>query len=227
MADGQSASRLEQDLWWKVGRYSVGTAFRIAFRLRWYGLDRLPASGSALVVSNHISVLDSIAIGIAVSDRERIIRFLAAAEVFRIPVIGSGMRRIRQIPLRRGKGDWGALGVAAGVIRTGGLAGIFPEGRVSDDGEVQVGRKGAARLALAAGVPVVPVAIWGTQVRWPQTGLTLRRPIRPNVAVIVGEPIITSGDPRDPPAVRDLTERIMTDVSSLVAEARRLAPNHL
>lgn len=226
MGDVSRAGRGRGELngWWYAARATVGMAFRLAFRLRFHHLERLPPQGAALLACNHISVLDPIILGIAVSDRLRTISFLAAAETFSQPMIGWGLRILRQIPIRRGASDWRALDEAAAVIRRGSLAGIFPEGRVSDDAELQRGRKGAARLALAAGVPVVPVAIWGTHVRWPRAGFTLRRPWRPVVAVVVGHPIEVAGSPRDPRAVRDLTERLMREMAPMVDEARRRAP---
>ncbi|MBI4260821.1 MAG: 1-acyl-sn-glycerol-3-phosphate acyltransferase [Actinobacteria bacterium] len=217
--------RMRDDAWWTVGYHTVGWAFRACFRLRVHHLDRVPLEGSALIACNHISVLDSVALGIAVSWVGRTVRFLAAAEAFNTPVIGWGLRAVRQIPIKRGASDWAALEEAAAVIRDGALAGIFPEGRVADEaGLPERGRKGVARLALAAGVPVVPVAVWGTQVRWPKTGFTLEGPIRPVVAVVIGEPIAVEGEARDPRAVAGLTERIMGDIRELLEEARALAP---
>jgi 1-acyl-sn-glycerol-3-phosphate acyltransferase len=210
----------ELNSWWYVARATVGNAFRLALRLRFHHMERLPRTGAALVACNHISVLDPIILGIGVSDLGRTIRFLTAAEVFDKRLIGWGLRIMRQIPIRRGARDWGALEEAARVIRGGSLAGIFPEGRVSEHSDLQRGRKGAARLALAAGVPVVPVAIWGTQVRWPRSGLTLRRPWRPPVAVVVGHPVEALGDPRDAQAARALTDRMMGDLATLLPEAR-------
>jgi 1-acyl-sn-glycerol-3-phosphate acyltransferase len=226
MSNAGKASRGEVDVWWRIARSTVAMLFRLAFRIRFVGLERLPPAGPALLACNHVSVLDPVFIGIGVSDRARIVRFLAAAEAFRIPVIGWSLRMIRQIPIRRGARDREALDTAAAVIRQGGLAGIFPEGRVNAaSAEPARGQKGAARLALAAGVPVVPLAIWGPQVRWPRGGLRLRPPWRPEVALVVGWPMETHGDPRDPWVVRELTERMMQEIAKLLEEAKRHAPN--
>jgi 1-acyl-sn-glycerol-3-phosphate acyltransferase len=226
MSSAEGTPPNELDVWWRIGRAIVGGFFRLAFRIRFTGLERLPPQGPALLVCNHVSVLDPIFIAVGVSDRGRIVRFLAAAEAFRIPVIGWGLRMIRQIPIRRGVRDRGALDTAAAVIRQGGLAGIFPEGRVNPEPVTPAaGLKGAARLALAAGVPIVPMAIWGPQVRWPKGRPQLRRPWRPEVALVVGWPTEVDGDPRDPWAVRELTERTMREISKLLEEAKRQAPN--
>jgi 1-acyl-sn-glycerol-3-phosphate acyltransferase len=219
--------RVSEDIWWTIGYWTVGLICRLLFRIRAYGLRRLPADGAAIVASNHVSVLDPVILGIAATRRGRTVRFLAAAEVFHKPLVGLGLRLIRQIPIKRGAGDYAALEEAAEVIRSGALAGIYPEGGVNpgDPAVLQRGRKGAARLALTAGAPLVPVAVWGTQVRWPRTGLTWGPPLRPRIAVVFGDPIPVSGDVRDPNTVRDLTDRLMAAIEVCLAEAKRRAPN--
>jgi 1-acyl-sn-glycerol-3-phosphate acyltransferase len=217
---------VERDIWWSLGVATLGRIFRLFFRLRFIGGENIPAAGPAILAANHVSVLDPIAIALGPSRRGRTVRFLAAEEAFRWPLVGWGLRKIRQIPIRRGVRDRGALDTAAAVIRQGGLAGIFPEGRVNPEPVTPAaGLKGAARLALAAGVPIVPMAIWGPQVRWPKGRPQLRRPWRPEVALVVGWPTEVDGDPRDPWAVREITERTMREISKLLEEAKRQAPN--
>lgn len=213
--------RVERDFWWSLGVLTLGTAFRVAFRVRFTGGENIPPAGPAILAANHVSVLDPIAIALGPSYRGRTVRFLAATEAYRLPIVGWGLRKIRQIPIRRGARDLAALDQVASVIRRGALAGIFPEGRVSADGRLQRGRRGAARIALVAGVPVIPVAVWGTQVRWPRSGLGLRRPLRPRVAVVFGRPIPAAGDPMDGDAVAELTDRIMSAIRSLLPVAQQ------
>jgi 1-acyl-sn-glycerol-3-phosphate acyltransferase len=214
------ADRVAGDFWWSLGVDTVGSIFHWFFRLRLIGRDNIPTGGPAMLAANHVSILDPIPIALGPSSLGRTVRFLAAAEAFRWPLVGWGLRRIRQIPIRRGARDVGALDRAAVVIRRGALAGIFPEGRVSDDGRLQPLRRGAARIALAARVPIVPVAVWGTQVRWPRGGPTLRPPPRPRVAVVFGPALSPDGHPRDGAAIRDLTDRIMRGIQELLPLAR-------
>src|ERR671930_1653371 len=124
--------RVEHDLWWRIGLATLGTALRVAFRLRYEGLHNIPRTGPALLACNHISVLDPPIIALAPSAQGRTVRFLTAAEFFERPVIGWGLRRIRQIPIRRGEKDIRALEEVAGVSRRGALELIFPEGGVGD-----------------------------------------------------------------------------------------------
>jgi 1-acyl-sn-glycerol-3-phosphate acyltransferase len=210
-------------VWWLVARLSVGAAFRTAFRVRIAGPANIPERGGALLAYNHLSVLDPIAVSLAAARRGRPVRFLALAELFDHGWVGWGLRRTRQIPLRRGLGDWHAIERVAEALRDGSLAGMSPEGTIGEGISLQPGQRGAARIALAAGVPVVPVGIWGTQRRWPKAGLHWRRPLRPALGVAVGTPLTVLGDPRNRADVLALTDRLMAELQRAVAVARALA----
>ena len=84
-------------------------------------------------------------------------------------------------------------------------------------------RSGMARLALTAGVPIVPIGVWGMHRRWPVTGLRFRPPLRPVAAVVIGDPIVVAGDASDDDALRALTDETMRAIRSLLARARVLA----
>lgn len=185
------------------------------------GAGNVPASGGALLAYNHISVIDAVFVALPILERGRAVHFFALSEDFERPIVGWGLRKTGQIPIRRGFGDWSAIEAGASVLQRGMLAGIAPEGTMGDGVELLPGLKGAARIALMAGAPVVPVGLWGTQRRWPKSGLTLSPPARPTVAVVYGEPIRSEGDPRRRPDVQALTDRIMDQTADLVAQARR------
>jgi len=214
--------RVGDDLWWQIGLATVGHLIRAFLRLRFEGLENIPDQGGAILAPNHVSVLDPIALALGPSRRGRTVRFLAGAEFFGQGkhIVAFGLRRFRQIPVRRGMADWGALREVAGVIRSGALAGIFPEGRMGDGPELLPGQKGLARVALVAGVPVIPVAISGTNSRWPRPGFRWARPFRPTVRIVIGRPIAVAGDPRNRQDVRDLTDRIMAEIAALLPRAQ-------
>jgi 1-acyl-sn-glycerol-3-phosphate acyltransferase len=213
--------RGEQNWWWRfVADPVVRIVSWFVLRIRYLGTEHIPREGPALLVANHISVLDPICIALAPSALGRTLRFLAAAEFFEKPLVGAGLRSLDQIPVRRGAADWGALDELGAVIREGSLAGIFPEGRMGDGPGLLPGKKGAARIALVAGVPVVPIGIWGTQERWPRRGFRWKRPFRPTVTVVFGRSFEVSGDPRSRDDVRITTDRIMVEIAGLVDEAR-------
>jgi 1-acyl-sn-glycerol-3-phosphate acyltransferase len=212
--------------WWLFGIAVVGFFSRLLFRLRVEGADRVPSSGSAIVAGNHVSALDGVALALATGSRgRRMTRFLVAAEFFRKLWCGWALRLYRQIPIRRGERDQGALDVAIETIRGGALAGIFPEGTVNPEpgAGLMRGRKGAARIALATDAPVVPVGIWGTQARWPKLGLHLRRPWRPVVAISYGEPIPPKGDAGSAADVQAFADVIIDAIAAQSERARELA----
>ena len=204
----------------------VGFFCRIAFRLRVEGTERVPPTGPAIVAANHVSALDGVVLALTTSSRSRrMTRFLVAAEFFRKIRFGWALRLYRQIPIRRGERDQGALDVAIETITGGALAGIFPEGTVNPVPQAGLsrGRKGAARIALATGAPVVPVGIWGTQDRWPKSGLHVRRPWRPVVVVSYGDPVSPNGAADSPEDVEAFTDLVMAGIVEQVQRARELA----
>ena len=220
------ARRGDLNGWWLFGIAVVGFFGRVLFRLRVEGADRVPSSGSAIVAGNHVSALDGVALALATGSRgRRMTRFLVAAEFFRKLWCGWALRLYRQIPIRRGARDQGALDAAIETIRGGALAGIFPEGTVNPEPEAGLlrGRKGAARIALATDAPVVPVGIWGTQARWPKIGLPLRRPWRPVVAISSGEPIPPKGDAGSAADVQAFADVIIDAIAAQSERARELA----
>jgi 1-acyl-sn-glycerol-3-phosphate acyltransferase len=213
----------ERNVWDHAARIGTGAVFGAAFRVRHYGLHQIPREGGALICTNHISVLDPVFVALGGAKRGRPVRFLGLSELFESGFVGWAMRATRQIPLRRGTGDWDAIHAVADVVRSGAVAGMSPEGRVTDGMEELAGQKGAARIGLDAGCPVIPSGIWGSNWRWPKDGLTYAPPFRPPVVVVFGPPIEPQGEPRNPRDVRALTERIMDDVRSLRAIARARA----
>jgi 1-acyl-sn-glycerol-3-phosphate acyltransferase len=217
----QAAGASERDLWWTMGRATLGTVVKTAFKLEVVGTRNIPASGGALIAYNHISVIDAPFVALPVVDMGRVVHFFALSQDFERPVLGWCLRKMGQIPIRRGFGDWEAIETSAEILRRGMLAGVAPEGTVGDGVKVGPGQKGAARIALMAGAPVIPVGIWGTNLRWPKAGLKLSAPIRPTVTVVFGEPIRAEGDPKRRPDVQSLTDTMMSAIDSLVTQARR------
>ncbi|HJP65168.1 MAG TPA: lysophospholipid acyltransferase family protein [Actinomycetota bacterium] len=221
---GVRPDHVRDDPWYRAGVWTVGVAAHAALRIRYHGLDNVPRSGGAILASNHISVLDPIVIALGPVRIDRTVRFLAAAEFFERGrhIVAFGLKRFKQIPVRRGKADWQALEEVAAVIRAGSLAGIFPEGRMGDGTALQRGHRGVARIALTAGTPIVPVGIWGTQLRWPREGVRWKRPLRPTVHCVYGPPIEAIGDAHDRREVLDLTHQVMEAIGKSLADAQAL-----
>ena len=214
----------ELNRWWRAGLPIAAPLVRIVFRVRVVGAEHVPLSGSAILAFNHVSALDGPILAIELGQRiKRESRFLVAAEFFERRVIGAILRRYDQIPIRRGEADDAALDGATAVVKGGALLAIAPEGTVNTEPATLLRiRSGVARIALPTGAPVIPVGIWGTQRRWPKTGLTWRRPWRPRLAIVFGEPILPAGDIDDERDVEDFRERMRAQIERQVARARAL-----
>ncbi|GAA2976028.1 lysophospholipid acyltransferase family protein [Actinokineospora diospyrosa] len=181
--------------------------FRPALRLRIEGSGRVPRSGPVVLVANHSSMLEPQLI-FGMLPRRSV--FLVKDELFR-GVAGWGLRAIGQIPVRRGSVDRTPLTTAVGILRDGGLVGIFPEG-TRGSGDVAAAEQGAAWLVRTTGAVVLPIATRGT--RRPEGG---KRRFRPPVDVLVGEPFtLTVGKGRA--GLVSATEEIRARLADLVRE---------
>ena len=211
--------------WWRLGLLVVGVVARLLFRIRVTGVGRVPEAGPGIVAGNHLSALDGILLALVVGQRRRrMTRFLAAAEFFDKPAFGWVLRTYRQIPLRRGEGDVDALEEGIRTVRSGALAGIFPEGKVNPAPEkgLQRGRTGVARMAVASGASVIPVGIWGTHLRYPRDGFHWGPPWRPTVVLAFGAPLPTPGEGTTVDDAQRFTELVMARIGELVDRARGL-----
>ncbi len=144
----------------------IGTAkvlFRLlGLRFQMSGTEHVPRSGGALLAFNHVSYIDFVLGGFAADPSGRLVRFMAKREVFDHPVGGPVMRSMHHISVDRGDGA-ASLEEALAYLQAGEVVGIFPEATISRSFEVKEIKTGAVRIAAAAGVPLIPVALWGTQ----------------------------------------------------------------
>jgi 1-acyl-sn-glycerol-3-phosphate acyltransferase len=207
---------------WAIGAPLVRLAMSAVFRVRIEGIAHVPRAGGVILAPNHVSVLDGPALSaVTGTHRRRATRNLIAAEVF-YGVIGWILRQARQIPIRRGTGDVGALGEAVAAARNGSCVGIFPEGRVSDDPDagLQRIRSGLTRIALPSGASVVPVGIWGAQSVWSRAGIIPGSLFgRHTIALVYGQAI--TAVPGETPA--GFRERYRDGLEAVVARARSIA----
>jgi 1-acyl-sn-glycerol-3-phosphate acyltransferase len=198
---------------WKALSRSMG------WRVLVTGEDRIPLTGPGLLASNHVSYLDPVMLGWAVHQRGRWLRFMAKREMFNTPVVGRGMRRMRHVEVDRRGTPGGSVRHAVQRLGEGELVATYPEGTIAPSFVPTEGKSGAARIAMDAGVPLIPVACWGGQRvltkyeprNW-QRGITL--------VVRIGEPVDYAPD-EDP---AEVSERLMGVLAELVEQARLTYP---
>ena len=140
----------------KVGFRVLGNRFQMT------GTENVPRSGGVLLAFNHIGYVDFIYGGFAAHPSRRLVRFMSKKELFDHRYVGPLMRSLHHIEVDRGAGTR-SLEVAQEYLEAGEAVGIFPEGTISRSFELKEFKTGTVRIAAAAGVPVVPVVLWGTQ----------------------------------------------------------------
>lgn len=169
---------------YRMSKTVAGPFLHALWRPKVTGREHVPLSGPAIIASNHLSVIDSVFIPLAV---RRPMTFVAKAEYFTgerpIDRLTSWyLRQAGQLSIERGHGRSAMSSLEAGleILRDGGLFGIYPEGTRSVDGRLYRGRSGVAWLAMTAGVPVIPAAVGGTDRALPR-GQAIPRPTRVTV----------------------------------------------
>lgn len=188
-------------------------------RLTVEGGEHVPRTGGCVLVSTHVSYLDFLFVGLAAQPSDRLVRFMAKKAVFDHRISGPLMRGMHHIPVDR-KAGAGAYGQALAALRSGEVIGVFPEATISQSFEVKGLKSGAARLALAAGVPIVPVTIWGTQRLWTKSHKRQLSRRHTPVTVAVGPPVpAAAGD--DP---LDVTRRVAEALEALLHHAQDSYP---
>jgi 1-acyl-sn-glycerol-3-phosphate acyltransferase len=140
----------------KVGFRLLGHRFQLS------GTEHVPREGGVLLAVNHVSYLDFIYGGLAANPSGRLVRFMAKREIFDHAVSGPVMRSMHHIEVDRGAGTQ-SMRTALEYLRAGEAVGIFPEATISRSFELKEFKQGAVRIAAEAGVPLVPVILWGTQ----------------------------------------------------------------
>jgi 1-acyl-sn-glycerol-3-phosphate acyltransferase len=196
-------------------------------KIRYRNIDGIPEQGPAIIVVNHVSHVDPFLVGKLIMDAGRTPRFLAKDTIFAVPVVGAAMRRLGQIPVRRGTVEARhSFGAALDALRDGRVLVMHPEGTVTrdPDGWPMIGKSGAARLALLApGVPVIPIAQWGVQDSIDLYQKKVRLFPRPRHELAVGAPIDLDefrSKPIDVQTLRAATEVIMRRLRADVAQLR-------
>ncbi len=207
-------------LYWFLKRVALGPWLKLIWRPRVEGLENIPARGPAILASNHLSFSDSFFLPVVVPRR---VTFMAKAEYFNTPGVKGFLSRLffraaGQVPVDRSDSDAarGAMNTGVRLLRQGALLGIYPEGTRSPDGRLYKGKTGVARVALEAGVSVIPCAMIGTDKIQP-TGRKIPR-LRPRPTVRIGAPLDFSryeGLAGDRFVERSMTDEILYELMVL------------
>ncbi len=205
--------------YWFLKWIALGPILRVVFRPHVEGGEHVPATGPAILASNHLSYADWLFMPLTISRR---VTFVAKAEYFTTPGLKGWLQKkffsgAGQVPIDRASGSAaeGALSTAKRILGDGDLFGIYPEGTRSHDGRLYRGKTGVARLALETKVPVIPVAVVGTDVVAPP-GKKFGSFTRPYVRY--GRPLDFSryeGMENDRYILRSITDEIMYEIMRL------------
>jgi 1-acyl-sn-glycerol-3-phosphate acyltransferase len=205
--------------YWFLKWIAIGPLLRVVFRPRVSGAENVPDEGPAILASNHLSYADWLFMPLTLPRR---VTFVAKAEYFNSPGIKGWFQKkffsgAGQVPIDRSGANAaeGALASARKILADGDLFGIYPEGTRSHDGRLYRGKTGVARLALETGVPVIPIAVRGTDVVAPPGKKfgTFTRPV-----VRFGKPLDFSryeGLENDRYILRAITDEIMYEIMQL------------
>ncbi|MBO0775204.1 MAG: 1-acyl-sn-glycerol-3-phosphate acyltransferase [Actinobacteria bacterium] len=199
---------------------------RAMMKCDWHGHEHVPREGGVIIAPNHLSYADWAAVALFTYEAGRYPAFLIKAPVFEVKGIGPALQRLGQLPVSRGQADAAlVLKDAERSLAAGEALIVYPEGTATRDPDLwpMVARTGAARLALATGVPVIPVAHWGAQVILPYGSKRPHLVPRETVRLQAGPPVDLSGfagKPLDRDTLRAATAAIMADVTGLLAGLR-------
>ena len=210
--------RLVTVFYWLNIRTWVTLVMVWAARLKVEGLDNVPKSGPAILVSNHFNLGDPPVITYVMPRR---VVWMAKQELFDTPVIGWLFRAFGLIPVRRFEGDLKALRKAQGALKRGHVLGMFPEGTRSAGKGLGEGEPGTAFIALRTGAPIVPVAIWGTEnIKLPRDAFRFHGS---RICVRFGEPFTLPDTKRvTKEQVADGTRAIMEKIAELLPAKYRV-----
>jgi len=208
-------------LLYSIGKVTVGKAMTLGWRPHVEGLEFIPKTGGAIFAGNHVSVADELFLGAVVP---RHIAFWAKSEYF----VGTGLsgwftrtllEGLGAISVERGGGRAAltAFDGAIPVLKAGDMVAVYPEGTRSPDGRLYRGRTGVARLGVAAGVPIVPVGMLGTD-RVQPIGQPYPMLFRGKVTIKFGKPIETAGRADDRTSLRALTDEVMAEIQKLTGQ---------
>ncbi|HEY1133761.1 MAG TPA: lysophospholipid acyltransferase family protein [Nocardioides sp.] len=226
-----SVRRLSERRGWA---YTLGAAIlkptlTAAVSRTWVGGENIPAEGGCVIALNHVTKVDPLFAAHFVYDHGRLARYLAKSGLFEVPGLGGFLRGAEQIPVERESSGASAYQAAVRAVEAGSCVVVYPEGTITRDPDLwpMTGKTGAARIGLATGAPVIPVAHWGAQDVLAPYSSTPRLLPRKHLTVHAGPPVDLddlTGRPVDTATAVLATERIMDAITALLAGIRGEEP---
>jgi 1-acyl-sn-glycerol-3-phosphate acyltransferase len=216
--------------WRRVSQAILRPTIRALMKHDWQGQENIPTSGGVIVAANHLSYADVLAVALFCDQAGRYPTFLAKSGLFKIKILGPILLKLGQLPVYRGQADAAlVLRDAEQGVKDGACVVFYPESTVTRDPQMwpMVAKTGVARLALATGAPVIPVASWGAQYVLPYGTVRPHVIPRKTVRIIAGPPVDLSqfaGQAIDTKTMRAATDKIMADVAGLVGKLRGEEP---
>lgn len=210
----------------RIGAGVLRPILNLIVKRDWRGTEKMPKTGAAIVVCNHLSYLDPLTFTHFLYNNGRAPRYLGKESVFRVPFIGWFIKAAGQIPVNRESKDAIKGFVhAIAVLKAGHMLGVYPEGTLTRDENLwpMKAKTGVARLALETDTPVYPCASWGPERVIPPYGKKIKLFPRTKVSVIMGDAVDLSkwrGKGGDPIAVEEASEAIMDEITRLLEVIR-------
>lgn len=194
-------------MFYKFAKTLLTVLLKVFYRMEVKGGEHLPPEGPVVCVANHASLIDPIVVGCSL---KRQVSFLAKEELFRIPVLNWIIRALGAIPVKRGRGDRGAIKSALEVLKNRKVLALFPEGTRYRDNTIHPLQPGAALLALETGASILPVLIGGTH----RMGFFSF----PKIKVVIGQPFFLNVGGERKERIRAGTQEIYSRLVALSRE---------
>ena len=216
------------EFWFRAAEWALVPPIKVWFNWRFEGLENVPREGPCLVACNHISYFDPLAHGYLLVKAHRKPRYLAKSELYGHWLLRRVLEGAKQIKVYRGSGDAAPVESAKEALRAGECVVVYPEGTVTKNPDFSPtrGKTGIARLTLDTEIPVLPVAVWGSQQVWQKDGARSLKFARP-IWVKAGPPIDFSSyadDAPDAETLRAVTDQVMDELTQLVEDLRSRYP---
>ncbi|MDH6422352.1 lysophospholipid acyltransferase family protein [Aurantimicrobium minutum] len=220
------SERSKPSIFWLFAIFAL-PIMGVMVKYRFHNPEKMPRSGAVVITPNHYSNIDPVVIGVATWYLGRLPRFMAKASILKVPVLGWILLKSGQIPVERGGStrSSAALNAAKELVSKERAVIVYPEGSLTRDPDIwpMRGKSGAVRLALELGIPVIPIAHWGTQNLMARYSKKINVFPRHTIDVKVGDPVDLSefqGKPLDNKTLTAATTKVMDAITALLEDLR-------